>query len=274
MRERIVVRGGGDLATGTIHRLWRAGFQVLVLESEHPSAIRRQVSVSEAVYEGRVSVEGMTAVCIADWKEAELVWREGKVPVLVDPRGSCLAELQPDVLVDAILAKRNLGTGRFMAPLTIGLGPGFTAGKDVDAVIETARGHDLGRVITSGSARPNTGIPGVICGYGRERVIHAPASGVIRNMHRIGEIVKADAILAQIETENGTVNVPAPFSGVLRGLIREGFPVSRGLKIADVDPRVEEQENCWTISDKSRCIAGSVLELICAAGHKKDACGA
>lgn len=271
----ILVRGGGDLATGTIHRLWSAGLRVLVLEAEHPAAIRRQVALSEAVYAGSARVEDVEAVRmdvdLAEKKnrkelleqEMERIWKKDGVPVLVDPAGLSIAALRPAVVVDAILAKKNLGTTKEMAPLVIALGPGFTAGEDVDVVIETKRGHNLGRVIRSGSAVPNTGIPGIIGGYGKERVMHAQAEGILRNAASIGDIVEARAVIAEIETEKGTVPVEASLSGLLRGLIRDGYPVTKGFKIADIDPRKEELQNCFTISDKARCIAGSVLEVIC-----------
>ena len=271
-KDLIVVRGAGDLATGTIHRLKKAGFRLLVLEAEHPAAIRRQVALSEAVYAGSARVEDVEAVRmdvdLAEKKnrkellepEMERIWKKDGVPVLVDPAGLSIAALRPAVVVDAILAKKNLGTTKEMAPLVIALGPGFTAG---DVVIETKRGHNLGRVIRSGSAVPNTGIPGIIGGYGKERVMHAQAEGILRNAASIGDIVEARAVIAEIETENGTVPVEASLSGLLRGLIRDGYPVTKGFKIADIDPRKEELQNCFTISDKARCIAGSVLEVIC-----------
>ena len=274
-KDLIVVRGAGDLATGTIHRLKKAGFRLLVLEAEHPAAIRRQVALSEAVYTGSARVEDVEAVRmdvdLAEKKnrkelleqEMERIWKKDGVPVLVDPAGLSIAALRPAVVVDAILAKKNLGTTKEMAPLVIALGPGFTAGEDVDVVIETKRGHNLGRVIRSGSAVPNTGIPGIIGGYGKERVMHAQAEGILRNAASIGDIVEARAVIAEIETENGTVPVEASLSGLLRGLIRDGYPVTKGFKIADIDPRQEELQNCFTISDKARCIAGSVLEVIC-----------
>ena len=274
-KDLIVVRGAGDLATGTIHRLKKAGFRLLVLEAEHPAAIRRQVALSEAVYAGSARVEDVEAVRmdvdLAEKKnrkellaqEMERIWKKDGVPVLVDPAGLSIAALRPAVVVDAILAKKNLGTTKEMAPLVIALGPGFTAGEDVDVVIETKRGHNLGRVIRSGSAVPNTGIPGIIGGYGKERVMHAQAEGILRNAASIGDIVEARAVIAEIETENGTVPVEASLSGLLRGLIRDGYPVTKGFKIADIDPRQEELQNCFTISDKARCIAGSVLEVIC-----------
>lgn len=261
----ILVRGGGDLATGTIHRLWSAGLRVLVLETEHPAAIRRQVSLCEAVYEGEAIVEGLRAVRIEALAQAEEVWNQNAVPVLVDPKGESIAQARPDVLVDAILAKKNLGTTKDMAPLTIGLGPGFCAGEDVDVVIETKRGHNLGRIIRQGSAYPNTGIPGIIGGYGAERVIHAPAAGRMKNRSKIGDIVEAGQVLAVIEGEDGSTEVSATIDGLLRGLIRDDYPVTKGFKIADIDPRKEELANCFTISDKARCIAGSVLEVICEA---------
>lgn len=274
-KDLIVVRGAGDLATGTIHRLKKAGFRLLVLEAEHPAAIRRQVALSEAVYAGSARVEDVEAVRmdvdLAEKKnrkelleqEMERIWKKDGVPVLVDPAGLSIAALRPAVVVDAILAKKNLGTTKEMAPLVIALGPGFTAGEDVDVVIETKRGHNLGRVIRSGSAVSNTGIPGIIGGYGKERVMHAQAEGILRNAASIGDIVEARAVIAEIETENGTVPVEASLSGLLRGLIRDGYPVTKGFKIADIDPRKEELQNCFTISDKARCIAGSVLEVIC-----------
>lgn len=274
-KDLIVVRGAGDIATGTIHRLKKAGFRLLVLEAEHPAAIRRQVALSEAVYAGSARVEDVEAVRmdvdLAEKKnrkelleqEMERIWKKDGVPVLVDPAGLSIAALRPAVVVDAILAKKNLGTTKEMAPLVIALGPGFTAGEDVDVVIETKRGHNLGRVIRSGSAVPNTGIPGIIGGYGKERVMHAQAEGILRNAASIGDIVEARAVIAEIETENGTVPVEASLSGLLRGLIRDGYPVTKGFKIADIDPRKEELQNCFTISDKARCIAGSVLEVIC-----------
>ena len=274
-KDLIVVRGAGDLATGTIHRLKKAGFRLLVLEAEHPAAIRRQVALSEAVYAGSARVEDVEAVRmdvdLAEKKnrkelleqEMERIWKKDGVPVLVDPAGLSIAALRPAVVVDAILAKKNLGTTKEMAPFVIALGPGFTAGEDVDVVIETKRGHNLGRVIRSGSAVPNTGIPGIIGGYGKERVMHAQAEGILRNAASIGDIVEARAVIAEIETENGIVPVEASLSGLLRGLIRDGYPVTKGFKIADIDPRKEELQNCFTISDKARCIAGSVLEVIC-----------
>ena len=255
-KTTLLVRGGGDLASGVIHRLYKCGYQVLVLECRKPSAIRRKVSFGEAVFDGISSVEGVTGRLIEDVSECQKVWEAGEIPILVDETGKVIKELRPDALIDAILAKRNLGTTREMAPLTVALGPGFEAGKDVDFVIETQRGHNLG------SATPNTGIPGVIAGYGKERVIHSPAAGIMHNRSKIGDIVEKDQIIAMVDA----TPVYASLTGVLRGIIRDGYEVPKGMKIADIDPRKEQKKNCDTVSDKARCIAGSVVEVLLANG--------
>ena len=262
MNDLIIVRGGGDLATGTIYKLKKCGFPVLILETANPSAIRRNVAFCEAVYQGSQTVEDLTCHLASSLEQAEALLREGKLTVLIDPLGASVSRLKPLAVVDAILAKKNLGTNRNMAPITIAPGPGFIAGDDVDAVVETKRGHNLGRVLWSGSAAPNTCIPGVIGGFGRERVIHCPAAGILRNVKKITDIVSRGEIIALVETENGTVPVKATLDGILRGLIRDGYPVTAGFKIADIDPRAEELDNCFTISDKARCIAGGVLEAL------------
>ncbi|MCI6880345.1 MAG: EF2563 family selenium-dependent molybdenum hydroxylase system protein [Clostridiaceae bacterium] len=269
----IICRGGGDLATGIVHRLFRAGFPVLVLETDSPAAIRRQVSFSEAVYDGTATVEGVTAERIASADRASVnhVLEEGHVPLLVDPEGSSIPLLKPDIVVDAIIAKKNLGTAKEMAPLVIGVGPGFTAGEDVDLVVESMRGHNLARIFTTGSALPNTGIPGNIGGFTKERVLHAEAAGYMKNIRQIGDIVEKGEEIARIYekmTEDGTfsgsyVSVEASISGMIRGLIREGYHFQKGFKIADIDPRESELANCFTISDKARSIGGSVLEAVC-----------
>ena len=262
MKDLIVVRGGGDLATGTIYKLRKCGFPVLVLETGAPSAIRRNVAFSEAVYQGSQQVEDMTCRLANSLEQARQWLDENQLVLLVDPAGETIARLKPMAVVDAILAKKNLGTHREMAPITVALGPGFTAGVDVDAVVETKRGHNLGRVLWQGTAAPNTGIPGVIAGYGKERVIHSPAEGILRNVCKITDTVRRGQVIAAVETAAGTVPVEATLDGLLRGLIRDGYPVTKGFKIADIDPRVEEYQNCFTISDKARCIAGGVLEAI------------
>ncbi len=262
-KNLIVVRGGGDIATGTIHKLHSCGFPVLVLETAHPSAIRRNVAFSEAVYEGRSVVEGAECLLARDPEQALTLLSQGKVALLVDETASCLSSLRPIALVDGILAKKNLGTHPGMAPLTIALGPGFTAPQDAHVVIETMRGHNLGRLIRSGSALPNTGVPGLIAGEGAARVIHAPAPGLFRNVKQITDTVRRGEIIALIEPPQGEpIPVPATLDGLLRGLLRDGYPVTAGFKVADIDPRPEEYDNCFTISDKARCIAGGVLEAV------------
>ena len=262
----IICRGGGDLATGIVHRLFRAGFPVLVLETDSPAAIRRQVSFSEAVYDGTATVEGVTAERIASANRASVnhVLEGGRVPLLVDPEGSSIPLLKPDIVVDAIIAKKNMGTSCDMAPLTIGFGPGFTAGEDVDIVIETMRGHNLGRIITEGPAMADTGIPGNIGGYTNERVLRSPEKGIVYLKNKIGDVVEKGDVVMEVRTEVGRIiPVNATISGIIRGLIKEGYPVAKGFKIGDIDPRTGELENCFTISDKARCIAGSVLEVVC-----------
>lgn len=261
----ILVRGAGDLATGVIVRLHRCGFRVAVTECTNPSAIRRRAALCEAVWQGQATVEGVTCRRVTDADEATRVSQAGEVPLLVDERAACVSALHPAAVVDAILAKRNLGTNRDMAPITVGLGPGFTAGEDVDAVVETMRGHHLGRVILQGAAIPNTGVPGVIAGYAAERVIHAPASGEMTFVQDeneqtvdIGALVRKGQEIARV----GGVPVLATIDGVLRGLIRAGYPVTEGLKIADIDPRPEQVAYCDTVSDKARAIGGGVVEAL------------
>lgn len=253
----IVVRGGGDLATGTIHKLHRSGFKVLVLEINRPLVIRRTVSFAQAIFSGETIVEGVRAVRVEDLEDIYREWDKDNVPVIVDPQGNILNELKADILVDSIIAKKNIGTSKSMATITIGVGPGFNAGVDVDVVVETLRGHNLGKLIFEGFAEPDTGIPGVINGYGIERVIKSPASGIISNISSIGDMVTKGQVISRI----GDVAVTANIDGVLRGLIEDGMEVQKGLKIGDVDPR-GIREYCYTISDKARAIAGAVLEAI------------
>lgn len=258
----VAVRGGGDLATGTIHCLKQCGFKVVVLEIERPTAIRRYASFCEAMFTGETVVENIVAKRVDDMEGIQLCWRTGMVPMLNDASGKWIQKLSPQVVVDAIIAKRNTGTAIDMAPLVIGLGPGFTAGGDVHLVIETMRGHQLGRIISKGMAIPDTKTPGVIAGVGRERVIHSPKAGVMKNVCQITDIVKKGEIIAYV----GDEPVYATIDGVLRGLLRDGFEIPEGFKIADIDPRIEEQGNCFTISDKARTIAGGVLQAILMSG--------
>ncbi len=249
----IVIRGGGDLATGTIYRLHKAGFPVLVLETGRPLAVRRAVSVCEAVYEGRWTVEGMECRLIASLDEFD----PGVVGVLIDPDGRSLAEVRPRILVDAIMAKRNTGTSREMAPVTIALGPGFRAPQDVLYVIETMRGHSLGRVIAKGAAIPDTKTPGVIMGYGIERLLRAPAAGRLVSRKTIGDLVEAGEAVGEIAGVPVRANIP----GVIRGLIHPSVECRPGMKIGDVDPR-GIVDYCFTISEKSLAIAGGVMEAV------------
>lgn len=255
----ILVRGAGDIATGTIQKLVRAGFPVIVTETAHPSAIRRYVALCEAVYEGSWTVEDVTSVLVESMSEAWNVIDADKVPILIDPACNVLNEVQPLAVVDAILAKSNIGMTKDMASITVALGPGFFAGIDVDVVIETMRGHNLGRLIIEGPAMPNTGTPGIIAGFGKERVIHAPYAGITHNVKAISDTVKKGDTIATIDEQP----VLATLDGIIRGLIRDGFKISKGFKMADIDPRESEKVNCFTISDKARCIGGAVLEAIC-----------
>lgn len=270
MKDLVIVRGGGDIATGTIYKLVRCGFKVLILEIERPSAIRRNVAYCEAVYEGHKEVEGIDCVLVHSVNELKNIFDQGKIALMVDPKGKMIDVLKPEIVVDAILAKKNLGTNKNMAPITIGLGPGFCAGKDVDIVIETMRGHRLGRLIEEGPAMKNTGVPGLIKGYGKERVIHAPYEGVVHQIKKITDTCEKGDILAYICNDEGEFPVIASMSGLLRGLIREGYYVTKGFKMADIDPRLDEYQNCFTISDKARCIAGGVLEAIFYLRRKND----
>ncbi len=291
--QLVIVRGGGDIATGTIWALRRAGFPVLILESDHPSAIRRTVALSEAVYAGSAEVEDLTVHLAENLDQAEYFLFQDQIALMVDPEGKTIREIVDieekysewdtglttlegggrhlflTAVVDAILAKRNLGTTIDMAPFVIALGPGFTAGVDCHVVIETMRGHNLARPITQGSALPNTGIPGMVAGHAADRVVHSPADGILKNRARIGDLVEEGQTICEIETAGladsgsgcaGVTEVKAPFTGLLRGLIRDGFPVVKGFKIADVDPRKAERENCFTISDKARAIGGAVVQ--------------
>ncbi|MFY9940606.1 MAG: selenium-dependent molybdenum cofactor biosynthesis protein YqeB [Desulfobacterales bacterium] len=255
---RVVLRGAGEMASGVAWRLYRANIRRLVmLEVPAPLAVRRNVSFCEALYQGWQTVEGVQAVKAADLGGVPRAWDTGQIPLLVDPAAGLLPQLAPDVLIDATLAKRNLGTRMEHAPLVIGLGPGFSAGRDVHRVIETNRGHNLGRVIAVGAAEADTGVPGNIAGFSVERVLRAPAAGVFSAQRRIGERVKSGEVVGTV----AGAAVTSRLDGILRGLMRPGTPVTAGLKLGDVDPRGEESY-CHTISDKARAVAGGVLEAI------------
>jgi len=260
----VVIRGGGDLASGVAVRLFHAGFKIVILEIKHPTAIRLPVSFARTVYENRIVLEGIEAVLAPSKEKAENIINQRKIAVLEDPEGKTIEKFRPSVLVDAILAKRNLGTRKEQAPLVIGLGPGFTAGKEVDAVVETKRGHYLGRVIYQGNAKPDTGIPGEIKGESIRRLLKSPAEGEFIPLHKIGDLVKLDEIIAKV----AGIPLKAEISGMLRGLIYTQTQVTRGMKVGDIDPR-GIKDYCFTVSDKARSIGGGVLEVICTYLTKK-----
>lgn len=255
--DMVVIRGGGDLATGIGYRLYKAGFSIVILDIEKPLSIRRTVSFCEAIYDGEITIEDVNAVLCKDVDAARNELDNGNIPVLIDPLGESISSLKPLAVVDSIIAKRNLGTNRNMAPITIGVGPGFEAGVDVDLVVESLRGHDLGKVIYSGKAVANSGIPADVLGFKQERIIRAVANGTVRWNYKIGELVdKGDTL--------GTINsmeIKAEITGIVRGLIREGLFVEQDMKIGDLDPR-GRSVNPNTISDKARAIGGGVLEAI------------
>ena len=253
----IVIRGAGDLATGVALRLWRAHMQVVMTDIPAPTAIRRTVCFSQAIVHGETKVEDVTARRAENPEQALALLEEGVIPVLADPEGACIPVLKPDAVVDAILAKKNLGTKITDAPVVIGVGPGFTAGVDCHAVVETMRGHYLGRVIYDGSAIPNTGIPGLIGGFAGERVLRAPADGVFHQLLDIGAQVKMGDVAA---TVNGEPMV-CTLDGVLRGILADGTPVHKGMKSGDIDPRCEIR-HCYCASDKALAVGGGALEAI------------
>jgi xanthine dehydrogenase accessory factor len=258
-RPVALIKGAGDLATGVALRFLAAGFAVVMTEIERPTVVRRYVALAEAVYEGRAVVEGIEGVRAEGVDQIAAALARRAVPVVVDPPSAVRREIRPLVLVDAVVAKRNLGTAIGDAPAVIALGPGFVAGDDVHAVIETARGHSLGRVIYEGPAQPNTGIPGEVGGFGEERVLRSPGAGVFRAERRIGDRVGRDEVVGRV----ADLPVRSQLDGVLRGLLRSGLEVSEGFKLGDVDPRAR-LEHCFTVSDKARAIAGGALEAACA----------
>ena len=255
---KVVIRGGGDLATGVAEVLYQSGFKILILDIEKPSSIRRSVCFSEAIYDGIIQVENIICKKVENENDIEKCWNEKIIPIMVDEKGEIIKKIKPDVVVDSIIAKKNLGTTKEMAPITIALGDGFEAGKDVDIVVETMRGHNLGRVITSGRAMKNTGIPGEIKGVSKDRVIYSLANGIFSSVKKIGDTVQKDEIIGYV----GDVEIRGKISGVLRGIIREGYEVTENMKIGDIDPRIEEKNNCFTISDKARSLGGAVLRAI------------
>ncbi|CAJ1828724.1 selenium-dependent molybdenum cofactor biosynthesis protein YqeB [Aeromonas veronii] len=255
--QLVVMRGSGDIATGVALRLHNAGFKVVMLDLDKPTVIRRTVAFAQGMFDGETCVEGVRAKRVESVEQAFEQLDRGVIPLLVDPDCATLAELKPRYLVDAILAKQNLGTHKEMAPITVALGPGFEAGRDCDAVIETNRGHHLGRVIYQGPAQPNTGIPGVIEGHSARRVVRAPAPGVMKSLIKLGDLVQEGDVIAHV----GDTPIIAPLSGMVRGLLSDGIEVPVGFKIGDIDPR-GERADATTVSDKARAIGGAVLEAM------------
>lgn len=258
----VVIRGAGDIATGIALRLHRAGIHLILTDLPQPTAVRRTVCFSEAIRLGEVQVEDVTARLAHSPQEALELTRQGTVAVLADPEGACIPALKPDGVVDAILAKKNLGTRMDMAPLVIGVGPGFTAGTDCHAAVETKRGHTLGRVLYTGSPIPNTGVPGNIGGYTVERVLRAPADGIFEPKLEIGALVKAGDVAGMV---NGQLML-CTIDGCLRGLLQAGVPVHKGMKSGDIDPRCKP-EHCLTASDKALAVGGGVLEALLHFSH-------
>ncbi|HNS03667.1 MAG TPA: selenium-dependent molybdenum cofactor biosynthesis protein YqeB [Anaerolineae bacterium] len=255
--QLVLMRGAGDLASGVAWRLHRCGFPVVMTELAAPLVVRRTVSFAEAAFAGQAAVEGVVAQRAADVAEARRLLAAGVIPLLIDPAATCRAELHPAVMVDAIMAKVNTGTAIDDAPLVAALGPGFTAGIDCHAVIETNRGHDLGRVIWQGAAEPDTKTPGEVGGYKGARVLRAPADGQVHAHVAIGDAVQEGQVLAHIDG----APIVAPFAGVLRGIVHPSVSVYTGMKIGDLDARAERRY-CFTISEKSLAVAGGVLEAI------------
>ncbi|MDO4788352.1 MAG: selenium-dependent molybdenum cofactor biosynthesis protein YqeB [Johnsonella sp.] len=255
--EKLWIRGAGDLASGVAARLYRSGFSIIMSELPVPMTVRRSVAFSPAVYRGESEVEGIRAVFCKDLSEALAALKKGLIAVVADPEGSLCREYAPDILIDAIMAKKNLGTKPEDAGIVIALGPGFEAGKDCHAVIETKRGHNLGRALYRGRAEENTNIPGNIAGYDKERVIRAGKDGIFSSGRRIGDMVKKGELIAY----SGEEPIYAAIDGVIRGLLQDGVYAKEGLKCGDIDPR-GKIESCYTISDKAYAIAGGVLEAV------------
>ena len=256
---RILIKGAGDIASGIAYRLQKSGFTVVMTDLPKPTAIRRTVCFSEAIVRGSTAIEGVTARFADGCGSVPAILRAGEIPVLADPEASCIEVLRPDAVIDAILAKRNIGTRITDAPCVVAVGPGFAAGTDCHAVVETMRGHTLGRVIYDGEAIPNTGVPGPIGGFSIERLLRAPCDGEFRAIKRIADTVARGDIVAYV----GEEPIQAGIDGVLRGLLPDGAAVYKGMKSGDIDPRCEV-EHCYRISDKALAVAGGVLEAVLA----------
>ncbi len=254
---KVLLRGGGEMASGIAYRLHCCHMRVLITEVPMPTTVRRPVAFAEAVYRGTHAVEGVQAVRVGSLREASKVWKNGGIPLLVDPEAKVWESMRPTVLVDAIMAKKNMGTDKSQAQVVVGVGPGFTAGVNVHAVVETNRGHHLGRVLWQGRAEENTGVPAPVSGYTDERVLRVPQKGLFESLHEIGDLVSPGDVVAKVDGHP----LRARINGVLRGLLENGIEVEEGIKAGDIDPR-GEREYCYLISDKARAIAGGVLEAI------------
>ena len=254
---KVLIRGGGEMASGIAHRLRCCRMNIVITEIAAPTAVRRTVAFAEAVYEGTQAIEGVTARRVDSLTQVESAWRRGEIPVVVDPNATIRSEIKPAVIVDAIMAKRNLCTEINDAQLVIGVGPGFLAGVDVHAVVESNRGYHLGRVIWQGEAEPDTGVPAPVAGHAQDRVLRAPGSGIFYARSAIGDVVEAGEVVGAIDG----AEIPAGIAGLVRGMLRSGVSVQAGMKVGDVDPRLE-RGYCYQISDKARAIAGGVLEAI------------
>jgi xanthine dehydrogenase accessory factor len=255
--DTVIIRGGGDLATGIAYKLYKSGYKVIVLEIDKPLTVRRTVAFSEAVYENEVTVEGIKGILAKDKNDIYRILDLGAIPVYIDCEGKIIEEIKPLALVDAIIAKKNLGTNKSMAPITIGIGPGFEAGKVVDLAIESNRGPNLGKIFYSGKPSEDTGIPSSVMGYAEERVLRAPIDGIVTPFYKIGDTINEGEVICKV----GEEDLKAPFTGLLRGMIKEGLYVKKGLKIGDIDPRCIN-EYAYTISDKAKTIGDSVVKGI------------
>ena len=270
IKKMILVRGAGDLASGIIWSLAYAGFRVVCVDIEKPSCIRTEVAFSNAIYDGTKTLNGITCVHVKDIAEIEALHKDGKVALMIDKDANILKKLKFDVVVDAIMAKRNTGTTIDMADIVIGVGPGFIAGTDCHYAVETMRGHTLGTIYETGTPIPDTGVPGLIAGHSSDRVMHSPCEGIFHNAHKIGDIVRKNEVLSNIEEcidgklTGNVLTLHASIDGLLRGILRDGFYAKKGLKCADIDPRISEYDNSFTISDKSRAIGNATL---CAVVH-------
>jgi len=255
--ETVIIRGGGDLGTGIAYKLYKSGYKVIILEINNPLAVRRTVAFSEAVYENEVTVEGVRGIFVKDKNGIYEILNSGTIPIFIDSEGDIIRDIKPLAVIDAIIAKKNLGTKKSMAPITIGIGPGFEAGKVVDLAIESNRGPNLGKIFYSGKPLEDTGIPSSVMGYAEERVLRAPIDGIVTPFYKIGDTINEGEVICKV----GEEDLKAPFTGLLRGMIKEGLYVKKGLKIGDIDPRCIN-EYAYTISDKAKTIGDSVVKGI------------